>query len=151
MKTIQQIFQTLAGTWTLHRTISGAGHVDGIACFKAVAMNGLHYQEAGVFTALAKGNKYQIEREYFYGYDTANNKISVHFAQAEQATDLLHDLHFIPASLETIPLATALHHCRYDKYEAQYSFFNDDQFKLIYSVKGPAKNYTVETLFNRKL
>jgi hypothetical protein len=46
-------------------------------------------------------------------------------------------------------LATAIHHCSPDTYDVKYEIFNNDEFKIVYKVNGPAKNYISNTYFKR--
>jgi len=149
MVNTQLILTQLKGSWTLQRTLSEQGNVHGIAHFKQVGTNLLHYREEGIFTHL-NNNTNKIEREYFYYYDIESDKIRVYFAHVDKPGELLHELGFMAINEKTTTVtATALHKCRADIYKATYNFYGPDQFKLIYIVQGPAKNYISETLFTR--
>lgn len=122
--------------------------MEGIARFKMAKLkpNILHYQEEGVFTSIT-GSSFNASREYFYNYN--KGVISVFFAKNNQAAKLFHLLEFNQIQLDFPLHAKAKHICNNDTYTASYEFKNSDQFSISYVVKGPSKDYMINTLYKR--
>jgi len=134
-----QIFNSLEGRWKFSRLITDQGSVEGVAYFRRTDDNPnvLFYREEGVFTSL-QGIQYDISQEYEYRY--SEDRIDVLFAR--ERNRLLHSLEFIGPNQ-----ASGIHLCGYDTYCAGYQFHFPDRFELQYVVKGPKKNYQIETRF----
>lgn len=145
---LDQLFSALKGDWLLKRFIRGKGKMEGTAHFKITNNNHslLHYSEEGKFTTVA-GISLHATREYFYSYN--KNIISVFFVENNQVGELFHTLEFKQKKLDFPLKANALHLCCNDLYSATYEFINYDQFNLSYVVKGPHKNYMMNTLYQR--
>jgi hypothetical protein len=152
MLNTSKIFKNLQGNWKIWRTIPNHGEMEGIVFFKNIdaETNALHYCEEGVFTTVS-GESLNTNREYVYRYE--DDEISTYFVDKNAADDkpktdrLFHTLIFSASS--TTVKATAEHLCERDKYVAIYDFYNDDEFKITYQVKGPAKDYVSNTIFKR--
>lgn len=145
---LMQVFDSLKNDWTLTRTISHQGIMHGTAHFKLIEPNTLHYQEHGIFTSVT-GASFNTTREYFYYYDNRTAEISVFFVENNQRGKLLHSLQFIPLKLNAPLRAKAKHICSKDVYSATYEFNQHGQFSLRYQVKGPAKDYVINTLYKK--
>lgn len=143
MTQIAHIFHGFEGSWKFHRVISTQGNAEGIAQFtpRKADKDCLDYREDGTFYA-NNGKTYKIFREYLYRLE--KDTISVYFA--EKPPRLMHTLEFI---FPTLKSAKALHQCDCDLYEGFYEFDFPEAFNLSYSVKGPKKNYTISTRFER--
>ncbi len=138
-----RIFHSLKGNWIFHRIISSHGTIEGTATFsRGSSENCLHYKEEGVFFD-GSGKTYDTFREYFYQLD--QDQISVYFC--ENPLRLFHTLSFVPKL--KIPTATASHLCKCDTYDAVYTFSAPDAFSLCYTIKGPQKDYCIQTDFKR--
>lgn len=142
MSPVASIFRSLEGKWTFARTISGQGTVKGIATFqkKPYLNDALFYREEGVFTS-NEGKVLQAYRDYVYRYDAKEDSISVYFA--EEPERFFQRLEFS----KNWTSAKALHCCGQDTYDATYEFHLPEKFFLTYFVKGPKKDYTIETEF----
>lgn len=141
------VFNSLEGNWKLYRTLSNNGMMSGTAAFIRCDLNELFYRETGLFVPNTNAHTFKVYREYFYCY--MKNQIHVFHAENNKPTNLLHTLEFITNSKATFPLQAQAHHvCSQDSYQALYSFFAT-QFQLQYKVKGPKKNYTITTIFDR--
>lgn len=142
MNIISHLFQHLPGCWNFQRVISGAGTVRGTAVFKKAAdASVLAYREEGVFTSL-NNLVNNVYKNYIYRYQ--DKKISVFFEDDKP----FHTLEF---SGTDFPLrAQANHLCKCDSYTAVYTFYSEHRFSLHYSVKGPQKDYTIETIFTKQ-
>lgn len=139
---ISKIFNSLEGSWNFSRIISQQGAVvQGIARFTRQEQNTLLYREEGQLT-MSDGTVFPISQEYLYRH--AKDQISVFFAKA--STELLHTLNF-----ERSYTASGMHQCAKDAYHARYNFsqLEQNRFHLVYEVKGPKKNFQIETIFER--
>lgn len=123
-----------AGAWTLERTIQ---HADGTgACFTGCAVwrpdpNGLAYHETGEMV-LAEGARFMAERRYLWSAD-----LSVWFEDGRF-------FHNVPP--HGGPTA---HWCDPDQYDGHYVFADWPAFRVTWRVRGPRKDYRMETLYRR--
>ncbi len=143
MSSANRIFQSLRGKWTFTRMISDQGKIEGTAIFKEDLLdkNFLHYKEEGIFK-VDDGKTHATYRDYYYRL--IGEQICVYFT--EKPERLFQTLIFA----DTSPLtATASHLCIADTYDAIYTFTAQDAFSLCYRVKGPQKDYSIQTHFKR--
>jgi len=158
---VYEIFKELQGTWLFQRTLKSRnvdillGTVHGIAAFtSSFAKDTLLYKEEGEFT-ISIGEKFKAYREYFYIYNQLTDKIQKNFSVNGNNTGLFYFLSFQQPMTQKNLAATGEHLCRQDLYEAAYQFFKTEgvegfnKFTLAYRVKGPNKNYVMETIFER--
>ncbi len=144
MTPIAQVFSALEGRWTLNRKIPGYGMIEGIAEFQKSETDSktLHYREDGLLCTLDDKN-FTVFREYLYRFQ--NDTIIVFFK--ENPERLMHLLEFSNDGF--FKTAKARHICDCDIYDAIYAFHLPEEFRLDYSIKGPNKNYSIHTLFQR--
>jgi hypothetical protein len=143
------------GVWTLNRTIAGHGIMKGIGKFEKFNGNNpniqeLLYKEDGVFE-FDNGTKLDTHKEYLYVFE--NEQLGVYFYENKKRDRLFHSLDFkqiVDASRKTF-LATATHHCSPDIYDVKYEIYNQDEFKIVYKVNGPNKDYVSQTFFKRNI
>jgi hypothetical protein len=143
---IKNIFYSLKGNWQLNRTISHHGTMTGVANLTLVNTSELFYREEGLFASGITRQVFKVYREYLYQYK--QNQIDVFHVENHQPTLLLHTLHFIDDAQKDVLKAVAHHECGRDVYQAVYLFYVN-QFQLTYLVKGPYKDYTITTMFDR--
>lgn len=141
----EKIFHFLRGNWTFYRLTNGQGEMWGKAYFTDFLEDfpRLQYKEAGTFVT---PQKVQIPFYQNYIYILRNNKIKVYFNSLQKKEDLFYILEFYDGNK-----AFGDHVCGNDKYQATYTFLNENQFTLQYKVVGPRKNYLIETNFQRQL
>lgn len=145
MLTSYEIFRRFSGIWRFQRQIVSviesqpSGEVTGLAEFKEVASNLMHYSEIGTFETDA-GKKIPIKQEYFFTFNESTKKIEKHYAKDGAPNGMLYA---ISNKLE------GEHLCKDDNYKAKYGYVNDDfkEFTLDYDVLGPHKNYTSKTTY----
>jgi hypothetical protein len=138
-----RIFCSLEGSWSLKRTISNFGKIDGTATFTNCTHDSgvLRYREEGVLFS-DNGQTHVLFREYYY--QLSGQQIVVFFDQPR--AHLFHTLSFATS----VPItATASHVCKQDRYDAAYSFVLPLKWSLAYTVSGPEKNYAIKTAFQR--
>lgn len=140
------IFRWLEGTWSLSRQITGTGKMNGKAVFRLenpINLNRYHYREEGILTFLTN-QSLNFHREYVYEYDENHQIINVYFN--ENPLKFFHKLQFST----DFKSADASHLCINDRYDAYYTFLNENQFGLQYRVKGPKKDYQIISTFTKE-
>ena len=121
------------------------------------------YSESTELTTSA-GLKLAGTKQYIYQYDEPNDKLEVYFAKRDPGWSLESLFHRI--NFEEVPLdgnasspktpwhAKASHWCNPDMYEVRYTFSfksaDVEKWKIEYEVKGPKKDYTIETWYTRE-
>ncbi|KAL8815951.1 MAG: hypothetical protein Q9223_004966, partial [Gallowayella weberi] len=177
-KTIcEQIFDALAGTWTIEREIRSAlpilpsGTFNGEAQFEsrpreAVDLDKeLLYIENGKFTT-EHGLSFTATRRYVYRYQREADKMSVWFVKPDENTTvdyLFHELRLQGStdtsnqnspSVNDMIKSSSYHLCVEDHYTPNYVFRMENsllqQWQLAYRVQGPQKDYIADALYVRK-
>jgi hypothetical protein len=134
-------YNLLIGKWNFGRQMSGQGCMSGSASFVQTAPGGLSYQESGLHQ-LAQGETVGFYQQYFYRHE--GEDLIVRFADNRP----FHALEFYRAS--GVLHADAHHLCGADTYKGRYIFHDSDRFSLIWDVRGPKKNYIIETEYKRQ-
>ncbi len=134
------VFHVLKGTWAFDRLIGGHGSMAGQAAFRAAAPQSLDYEESG--THNAKGGAVDFYQNYIYVHQ--DGEILVTFRDGRP----FHRLEF--DSAQNFLTATAVHFCGDDVYRGEYVFHDNDNFSLRWDVKGPRKDYMIETNYVRQ-
>lgn len=149
----KSIFTMFQGVWALNRTIAGHGIMKGVGKFEKFSENSptgqeLLYKEDGVFK-FDNGTKLDTHKEYLYVFE--NEQLGVYFFENKKRDRLFHLLDFkqVDEPSRKYLLATAIHHCSPDVYDVKYEIYNNDEFKIVYKVNGPAKDYVSQTYFKR--
>jgi hypothetical protein len=172
-KPIAEIFKNLKGSWTLKRSLNSAlpgfpsGIFEGTASFtprKPTAHSAkaeLLYSEKGELKT-DNGLTLTANRKYVYRYNAEEDKISAWFVKEEtkhldgkeQVDYLFHDLEIEHGKNGWA--GKGEHLCNLDMYWAYYEFRlpedeDDDMdvFGVRYKVKGPEKDYTSDTAYQR--
>ena len=135
------VFQVLRGTWAFDRAIEGHGSMKGTAHFCSAFPETLDYDESGIHAA--KGGAVDFYQSYMYVRQDGD--ILVTFKDGRP----FHRLAF-HRSPENLLTATAVHLCGDDVYSGQYVFRDNDNFSLCWDVKGPRKDYMIETTYIRQ-
>ncbi|TVY68634.1 Dimethylaniline monooxygenase [N-oxide-forming], partial [Lachnellula suecica] len=161
-------FRAMQGDWNLERTITSridtypSGTLLGKAYFKpryptddGFDMEYL-YLESGDFSA-ANGLTFRAKRSYAHRYTESTDTLSVWFTKSDNQTVdyLFHELSIQPPVSESDPQepwrATSSHLCIEDLYDVEYEFrfrgVGLEEWVLEYSVKGPAKDYTIRSVY----
>lgn len=138
------IFGALPGDWRLQRTFApGIATMTGVARFRPVRDGVLHYREDGrvEFRGGHTGDAY---REYHYVLDP-DGTIRVCFVEPNTFGRTLHALRLDGSVTEAVDS----HLCGADTYVGRYAFALPDRFTVDIDVRGPAKDYSTHTLFER--
>ncbi|KAF2069404.1 hypothetical protein CYY_009278 [Polysphondylium violaceum] len=164
-----KIFQSFAGRWRIqrdivHRTTTSIGTNSGFfsssdSSNKCMTVNGsatfspligennttvqdaYQYSEEGVLRQ-PDGQSFNVSQKYIY--KLKDDIISVYFD--EKPERILHTLEFKDSSLSS-QVATGHHLCGCDTYDATFHFTSPQEFKIIYTVNGPKKAYTMTTKY----
>ena len=173
-----RIFKQIQGTWKITRKIPGTGFLNGYAIFDSNPNdpNELFYSENGIFV-FDDGNQLEASKKYIYRFieddiyvffhekSAASSASSDSSSSFEESTTTAQDL--IANSLfhrlnisnhlymqdQRFFKFKAVHLCIDDRYNVLYEFNLDkpDEFKIVYDVHGPKKNYLSETMFQKKI
>lgn len=128
------------GSWTLSRCIedhrAGAtGRLEGEAQV-ASGQGGHVYIESGT---LRLPGQPPLAAERRYLWRPAPGGVAVHFD----------DGRFFHLMALDAPHATADHDCDPDRYEVRYDFSAWPQWRAVWEVRGPRKDYRLESLYRR--
>lgn len=148
MKSAKQVFTNLVGCWRIRRVLGSYGHGEGLAQFTLTPDPfTLNYREdievkytaeSGLKQPGVSGTAYQ---EYVYLFDEERDKIIKRFVDGRHFYELKMNLETLEGEGE--------HLCEKDLYQAKYKFQDSNHFTLSYDVKGPEKEYVIQTLFTR--
>ncbi len=124
--------EDFTGLWSLARRINDAragaeGRLEGQAEFRPLGV-GLICEERGVLH-FASGDPMQVSRRYFWRAESAG-RIAVSFEDGRP----FHDF-----ALGAI--AEAAHDCAPDHYHVAYDFSHWPNWRAVWTVKGPRKDY----------
>jgi hypothetical protein len=160
------IFRSLQGDWTLQRSLISSiatypsGTFRGSAKFFPRAPTAPEYDaeylyfEEGDFET-ENGLKFRANRRYTHRYNEASDALSVWFVKADNKTVdyLFHELEILPPENGGGWRARAHHLCIADTYGVKYEFrfrgVSIEEWTLAYSVKGPQKDYRIESVYRR--
>ncbi|WBL79681.1 DUF6314 family protein [Bradyrhizobium xenonodulans] len=141
-----QVAKRLIGSWSFDRVIEGQATMQGTATFTPLDRVRLAYREQG-YLKLANGNIVQAEREYVFsssGFSSSGGGFNVFFK--EDPPRLFHEI-----SLSASPggelSGHARHLCKRDEYLSTYLFLPDGTFAIRHVVRGPRKDYTMNTTY----
>jgi len=139
----QQLVSFLPGLWKLKRHITHAFptiesyDAFGEAKFSVLEDNVLLYQEEIQMRHLKTGEVNDGTQEYFYKYEPSLEEWCKYFKDGR----LFYKLDFFEKE------ASGAHMCQDDRYEARYLFDSNEKISLTYTVKGPKKDYRLETSY----
>lgn len=124
------------------RRVLGPGDVvlaraSGLVKIKPIASDSWHYRESGKMV-LSSEKVLSFYKDYFVR--RFENKISVYFDP--DGKRLFHEVESQDESR-----AQGLHHCLQDVYRVRYSFDSTQSWKTFCQVKGPKKDYQIESVY----
>lgn len=147
------IFNLLAGKWSLKRKFVNnidkdfSGTASGLTEFLENNDNALSYHES--VTALFD-NGVEMKGAAYYKFCIEDSQIHQYLVSSisnETIEDHMFELNFSNSNNQIY--ASASYFCGLDKYEANYSFFEDNKFNVTYTALGPNKNFITETEFEK--
>lgn len=139
MSHTEDIFNDLAGNWSIERTIEPGGRFIGQAQFIPEGKSSLTYREEGVLT-LDDGTVLNPTKKYEWRLE--QGAIAIYFADGVSNGKIFHRI--VP---DTEGKAIADHHCSPDFYKSSYHFNMPDQFHIVHDVEGPKKKYASITVY----
>jgi hypothetical protein len=170
------IFRSLQGTWSLQRSLISSiaiypsGTFSGQAHFyprgptapeHGTADGEYLYFEEGDFET-STGLKFRANRRYCYRYNEESDKLSVWFVKTDDQKNvdyLFHELEFLDPGKDAGGKgksgwrARAHHLCIDDTYDVRYEFcfrgVGIEEWRLGYGVRGPQKDYKIESVYRR--
>ncbi len=133
-------FKSLAGSWSLERTISSGEKLNGKAVFEIISDTAFLMREEGELTLLSGASIRASRNWYWHLVDNKRLEITYN-AERDQ------DYHLIALRYEEgLWRGQAEHLCGADLYEGYYQFCNN-QFEIKQTVKGPAKDYRICSIY----
>jgi hypothetical protein len=160
------IFCAMQGDWKLERSLKSSiatypsGNFSGTAKFlprdptdEEANMEYL-YLEEGDFV-MEQGMEFRANRRYVHRYTESTDTLGVWFVKPDNKTVdyLFHELKILLPEKGSGWRASAHHLCVKDTYDVEYEFrfkgVGLDEWRLKYSVKGPSKDYRIESVYRR--
>ena len=139
---VSAVLNRLSGRWTFERSIEGHGSMTGTATFSPEGEL-LAYREQGALR-LGDGSELQGEREYaYYG---RQDGFAVFFA--EKPPRLFHEVRLLETDDGHLH-GQAEHRCGQDHYFSTYELRCDGSLLVRHVVRGPRKDYAVNTAYRR--
>lgn len=170
MASAKQIFELLPGIWRLRRETltplkhwqhSGAESIkaNGFAAFSSIESdpNLLIYSEKVKIhndnDDSSEMNGMEAKQKYKYRYDPSANTLTKYFFDDRlfytMKIEQRHDSTSTEARASNEVIGCGEHLCIQDLYESNYSFTNDHQFELKYTINGPKKCYEIITKYEK--
>ena len=141
-KRFEPLFKSLVGCWLLERKISSGERLIGKAVFEPVSDTVFLLCEEGELSLL-NGSKVHASRKWYWHLDV-NNVLEITY-DARRAEPY----HRISLVLkDDLWQGQADHLCGADCYQGLYRFCKNE-FGVDQTIKGPAKNYTVQSLYSK--
>jgi hypothetical protein len=144
---IEQVFNSLAGSWQVERIVDGSARVSGTASFERSQSpaDELLYTERGL-VKLPYGKQLSARQSYIYKLHAGS--ISVFFDEEPQR--LFHNIEFEISAGGSLQ-GRGSHQCKQDNYQIKYHFFTGadgglpalNNFDIEYTVVGPRKCSTI--------
>ncbi|KAL8880656.1 MAG: hypothetical protein Q9192_007972, partial [Flavoplaca navasiana] len=173
----EHVFDALGGTWIINRDIKSAlptspsGQFSGEAQFNRRPPTALGFEKEYLYIENGKfitdqGLNFPATRRYVYRYQQATDSIAAWFVKPDDnsAVDyLFHEIRLDEgnelSAHDSLPTscvikASSYHLCGKDHYTPTYILQltegHLEQWKLIYGVKGPQKDYTAEASYHKE-
>lgn len=137
----KELFKYFIGSWDINRIVGPLGFAQGVAKFVPKDPNNILFREDLKVIYNHTSKPESAYKEYLYMYDQENEKIMKKFVDDRLFYELEPDFNNRKAYGE--------HLCDCDNYKATYTFLDEDSFILSYEVRGPQKDYVIETKYER--
>jgi hypothetical protein len=147
----RDVFDRLAGVWSIDRSIELGGRFEGRAVFRPDGPDRLAYEEQGAMI-LTDGSRFEAARRYVYDWigDRSDGRIVVRFDDGPNRGNVFLNLDLRPADNAAEPIeARDSHLCGEDVYDAAYRFVDAGRFEFTCRVHGPRKDYVLRTVYGR--
>ncbi|KAL9036507.1 MAG: hypothetical protein Q9180_004262 [Flavoplaca navasiana] len=173
----ERVFDALEGTWTIDREIKSAlptspsGQFSGEAKFDRRHPTAVGFEKDYLYIETGKfitdqSLSFPATRRYVYRYQQASDSITAWFVKPDDNTAVDYLFHEIRlndgnelSTHDSLPAtcvikASSYHLCGKDHYAPTYILQltegHLEQWKLVYGVKGPRKDYTAEASYYKK-
>ncbi len=124
-----------SGDWTFIKKISTPDLIiEGKAAFKIDDQGQKVFKEEGM--------SYECYQHYFY--QIQENSFSI----LKFDHSVLHEFELKDHSFPMILQHT--HLCGQDSYDCKFTIFDEKRFDIFYDIKGPKKNYTIITIYQKE-
>lgn len=143
---LKNLFNELRGEWVLERNIQtpeGNAQFKGHCVFTEMDDGRLLCHETG--TLNLNGHESEANRSYIYAYE--ENRVVIFYNDPHRQGDVLHELFFKPQGGSYV--AAHCHLCGQDTYDLTFTMRADSRIQMDYVVKGPHKDYAMQTLLTR--
>lgn len=144
---LKKLFNQLPGVWTLERqtqSIDGQGVFTGTCTFTALDDGRLLCEENGIMTL--NGHTNEANRSYIY--ECHDDHIVILYNDPHRKGDVLHILEFNKEG--DYAVAKHCHVCEPDTYDLTFTMLSDDIIDMKYIVKGPKKDYAMQSVLTRQ-
>lgn len=142
-----RVFSLLLGSWEIERDIRPKGSFAGTATFVKADEVTLDYAEKGILTL---NNGQTLIGERLHTYRLHEDRIEVLFADGVNIGNHFVDILFPSDPSAAWPICSGdTHYCLKDTYKAMFCFETEDEFKVTYTVCGPAKDYVSDSIYRR--
>jgi hypothetical protein len=136
------VFGWLVGEWSFVREVPGQANMTGRATVSLVDESTALYEEWAE-VRLVDGGILRGEQRYLYRKSEAG--FAVLFADTRK---LFHELRF-HVDPDGCLRASAKHQCGDDVYVSEYRMGVDGSFTVSHAVRGPKKDYVIDTMYRR--
>jgi hypothetical protein len=144
MNPVSSVFEWLLGEWSFVREIPGYASVHGEAKIVPDGDDSARYEETAL-VSLAQGGTLRAKQCYLHRrLPPPANGIEVRFCDRGE---LFERLEFSARDDSTLQ-ARARCQCAADVYESVF-VVRDERLEVVHVVRGPRKNYCVETVYTR--
>lgn len=117
------------------------GVANGIAYFTPVDNKRLIYKEEGKLSLTASGQEFPFFRSFIYAFD--GDQLDVFFNDGSNSGQLYQS--YSLDITNSILTSSVQHSCKDDCYNGIYSIISSTEYKLDTSIKGPKKEFKIET------
>lgn len=138
----QHVFDLLLGEWSFVREVPGQASMTGQATVR-LQEDGMALYHETARIVLVGGEVLHGEQKYLYQKTSDGFSVFFHDTQG-----LFHDLKF-SAQDDGRLRAGASHDCKADLYLSEYELRADGSFYVRHTVRGPRKDYVVQTVYRR--
>ena len=135
------------GKWFLERTIFHSnedrpyGIANGVACFTSYDKKSLIYKEEGKLSLISTGQEFPFYRSFVYVFE--GGQVEIFFNDGVNSGQLYQSYNF---DFDNRVLTPSIQHiCKDDCYSGIYSIASPSEYKLQTTIKGPKKNFKIET------
>lgn len=143
---LKNIFNQLLGDWALERHIQtpeGNAVLNGECIFTKIDDARLLCNESGILSI--NGKQIDTNRSYIYAFE--DDRVTILYNDPHRKGDVLHDLTFQKQGHDYV--ATHCHLCGQDTYDLTFTMLPDDSIRMNYVVKGPHKDYAMQSVLSR--